>query len=230
MLRRLIAFVAVGVLTACGSPPPPPQAPSGDPVRRFVEATYPHGVPYDQARALGAAAEPNLLLLLDQTSMTPHRGNILVTLGILGSTTAVQRVVTEIEKGTGQLTADEVNARMDGVLALGYAAYADTNRTTGSLTYVLEGTSLPRWNARVKWELNGGGDPARRLLARTIGALGLSGRREALRALEDLLSAAGGGRGGPPATPEHARIADALEANKYIAANGMTKYYEAYLR
>lgn len=232
-LLSLVGVVVVaGACSGGGSePPPPPQ----DPVRAFVEATYPHGVPYGEARALGPGAEPALLQWLDDPAMAPHRSNIAVTLGILGSAQAGARLVTLIESGSDPLPADDVRLRMDAIMGLGYAAYAGTS--PAPLRYLLGGLDTSTWAARVHWQLSDKGDPAARLRMQAALALGLSGSPDALSALQNLQSAGGGGRGGgrgggggAALTPsEQAAVAEAIRANQFIAANGMDEYYRTFL-
>lgn len=234
MLRVSALLMAGLVVCGCNGRQRPAAPPSsGSPVDDFVQVLYPHGVPYAEARALGSAAEPRLRQLLDLPAMAPHRSNIVITLGMLGSGASVDRLIQLIETGNGILSAEEVSLRMDAVMALGYAAYADPNRTTKALAYLLEGADLARWPPRVHWKLDRGGDAGPRLRDRAIGGLGLSAQPEALRKLQAMQTGGGGGggRGGPPPTPaEQARLAEAIKANQYIAANGMNKYYEFVVR
>src|SRR5262245_61397536 len=118
-MRRAAAALIGGVLLAAacssgGSSAPQP-VPFPVRVQNFVQAVYPHGVPYDEAKALGPAAEPLLLQYFDQQGMEASRSNIIVTLGILGSAPSVQKVIDTIELGTGPLSALEVGVRMDAV-------------------------------------------------------------------------------------------------------------------
>jgi HEAT repeat protein len=180
------------------------------------------GVPYDKARALGPQAEPILLQLIDRQDMRASRSNIVVTLGILGSPAAVQRIITVLEAGSSALAQDEVQTRMDAVVALGYAANVAVDPT--ALNYLLSGTNLGYWiPPRIQWTLPDGGSPATRLRTRAISALGLSGKSDALQMLQQLQTT-GGGRGAPPS--EQALIAESIETNQYIAKSGLSQYYQ----
>jgi hypothetical protein len=232
MRRWAAVLLCLGLFTSacgsnCGKEAVPP-----DPVRDFVQPTYAHGVPYDRARALGPSAEPILMQMLDEQAMAPHRNNIIVTLGILGSPTAAQRAIATIEAGTGPLPSDEVSLRMDAVMALGYAAY--DGASPAPLAYVIGGLDAAAWAPRVKWQLTSGADPADQLRARSIAAAGLSGKPAALLALQNLLAVVkgGGGRGGGGGSSagEQALITEAIAANQFIAANGMSKYYQTSAR
>lgn len=216
------------LLAGCGGDQVTPQPPFDETVRNFVSATYAHGVPYDEARALGAPAEPILLKLLDEPTMAPNRSNIVVTLCMLGSDQATNRVIALIESGSGPLPPDELTLRLDAMMALGYAAHVATTQT--ALAYLLSGVSHD-WTSRIAWRLTSAVDPSPRLRSSAIAGLGLSAKPEALKALQDLQAkGSGGGRGGGTPTSEQALIAEAIKANQFIATNGMSRYYETFLR
>jgi HEAT repeat protein len=226
MPRRSAAVVVLGVVSllvpGCRSVEPP-QKSLDERVHDFVIPTYAEGVPYEKARALGPQAEPILLNLLDRQDLTASRSNIVVTLGILGSPAAVQRIITVLETGVGALAPDEVQTRMDAVVALGYAANVATDAT--ALNYLLSGADVAYWGPpRIKWMLPDGGSAASRLRTRAISALGLSGKSAALQMLQKLQTT-GGGRGGQTAS-EQALIAESIETNQYIAKNGLSQYYQ----
>lgn len=233
MRQRWVATIAAGLLaTGCGSGGGPRPAPSADQaVRDFVVPTYAHGVPYDDARALGPQAVKILLQLLDEPGMVMNRSNIVVSLGMLGSDPAEQRLIGFIAAGSGPLTADDVSLRLDALTALGYAANVASTATT--LDYLIGGLVPDEWASRVKWQLPTKGSPAARLRQQTVAALGLSGKQAALRALQNLEASGGrGGRGGgsPVTTPsEQAQIVEAIKANQFIAANGLSQYYRTFL-
>lgn len=242
MDRLSIALVAVAIAGAACGPDTPPTPTFDETVRTFVSATYPHGVPYDSARALGTPAEPILLRLLDEPAMAAHRSNIVITLGMLGSPAAAQRIVQIIEDGTGVLSPDDASVRMDAVMALGYAAYAAGPGAAPSppLTYLLDGLDASVWPVRVAWRLSNDDGRAEQLRMRSIAALGLSGHPSALTALQQLLPVGGGrggggggrgggGRGAPLPPSDDAAINESIRANEFIAANGMSRYYETVL-
>ena len=237
MLRRATA-IALGLtsilLSGCGQagpPAPPPAAPPAPTattpeqvIRNFVTPLYAEGIPYDKARALGAQAEPVLIQLLDRQDMSASRGNIVVTLGILGSANAAQHIITFLEAGSGALAPDEARARTDAVIALGYAANGAAGAT--ALNYLLSGADPAYWTPpRIRWTLPGGASPASRLRMRAISALGLSGRPDAHQLLLQLQKTGGGGGRGSKPSSEQSLIAEAIEANEYIAKNGLSQYY-----
>ena len=231
MHRRSTAVVVLaldGVLVgSCRSAAQPPTLEEA--VRKLVSATYADGFPYDEARKLGPQAESILLQLVDRQDMKPFRSNIVVTLGILGSAQAAKRIITIIETGTGDLPPDEVQTRMDAVVALGYAANVGADAT--AINYLLAGADVAHWTPpRITWTLPGGGSPAVRLRTRAISALGLSGNADAHQKLLQLQkSGGGGGRGGAPSR-EQELIAESITTNEYVAQNGLIKYYETHAR
>jgi hypothetical protein len=242
----LAVLFGVSVLVAgCGSSggPRPPASPD-QAVADFVKPTYPHGVPYDEARQLGAQSVSMLKRLLDDQSMVEDRGNILTVIGMLGSDAAESTLIDYVQAGSGPLKAEEVSLRLDALTALGYAANVATSATT--LEYLIGGLDTANWPKRVAWRLASGGDPSARLRQRSMAALGLSGKPEALTALQTLRAQAagpvgrrgggggGGGRGGaqpPILTPsEQALLDNAIETNQFVSANGLSVYYRRFRR
>jgi hypothetical protein len=242
----MAAAVAGALLAGCG--PGADQEPAGSLDQRvaaFVAPTYVHGVPYDEARSLGAAAIPVLIQQLDAPAMAPNRSNILTTLGMIGSDAAADRLRLFLETGSGALPSEEAVLRFDALTAMGYAANVAAGSTT--LAYLIGGLELPAWSARVKWTLAFGADPSVRLRQRSVAALGLSGKPEALTALQNLQKASGraggggagprgggrgrGGGGGPDLTPsEQAQLDGAIRSNQFVAANGLSAYYRTFRR
>lgn len=230
----------VVVASACGSQSTATQQSSSQSaVRDFVTAGYPHGVPYDGAIALGPAAVPELLHLLDDPAMKGDRGNIVATLGMIGGPDAVKRLKALIADGTTELPNDEVSLRTNAVFALGYCAYVPQPAPAAAwqieaLDYLKQGLVVGNW-AFVKWTMPPNQrDPAPRLRLRAIAGLGLSGDKSALAALQALPPPAGGGRGGGPggsqggwsaSQSEQASIDEAIKTNLYIHDHGMSQYY-----
>ena len=231
MLRRTtaIGLGLFGVLVCGCSQGASPQATAEEVVRKFVTPLYAEGVPYDGARDLGKQvgqqAESVLIRMIGQQDMKASQSNVVVTLGILGSADAAKRLIAFIEDGSGPLPTDEVQPRMDAVVALGYAANVAADAT--ALNYLLSGADPAYWTPpRINWTLPDKGSPAGRLRTRTISALGLSGNKDAHQMLLKLQkTGGGGGRGGGAVTGEQALIAEALDANEYIEQNGLSKYY-----
>jgi hypothetical protein len=126
---------------------------------------------------------------------------------------------------------------MNAVTALGYAAYVPVPAAAGSgraaaLDYLMKGRFIGTWQGLIHWRLPNGADPSSRLRLRSIAGLGLSGDHTALGALQTLPPPAGGRGGGAgwnAAASEQASIDEAIRTNTYIAANGMSKYYETFL-
>jgi hypothetical protein len=165
--------------------------------------------------------------LLDRPDMRASRSNIVVTLGILGSPQAVQRIITTIEAGAGVLPADEVQTRMDAVVALGYAANVAADAT--AIDYLLAGAGLGLLDTATDqmdsagWRSAGG--PSARARDQCAGVV--REKRCASRLLQ--LQKSGGGGGGQPSR-EQELIAESIKTNEYIAQNGLTKYYETHSR
>ena len=227
MSRSAVTLAMLTLLgAACAPAQQAPPATLDATVRAFVTPTYAHGVPYDRARNLGAQAVPVLITLIDEPSMRPHRSNIVVTLGILGTGPSIKTVIDTIERGTGALDADEVRVRMDAITALGYAANVSTDPAV--LTYLRDGLDTNVWDKRATWRLSDGSNAAARLRNRSVAALGLSGKPDALTALTALDSTIP--VRGAPRSSLKALVEEAITTNQFIAANGLSKYYETFLK
>jgi len=206
-----IAEVPVAVPTPAQTPLTP---------RSFVEPLYPHGVPYDRAMQLGQAADTELISLLGEEAMRDSRGNILITLGMLGTSRGAGAIKGVLEADQGQLSGAEFLVKMDAVLALGHSAYVA--QTTEPMLYLRSGLNRNVWDSRVKWRLPGGGEPSAELRKQCISALGLSGKDEAHVVLQDMLNDAGA-----KLDPnEAAQIKQSITTNRQIKQLGMSGYYK----
>jgi hypothetical protein len=231
MTRRVLGILpAVIFAVACQGAAP--QSQLNTRVRDFVTPTYVHGVPYDDARALGPQALPILEQLLRDPSMVRHRRNIIITIGMIGTPAAQPVLITFVQNGSGELSAQEVSLRVDALLALGYAA--NTSTDLSELTYLRNGLDNASWAApRVQWTLPGGASPAARLRLQAINSLGLTGKPQADQALVQLqvaLKSSGGGRGGAPPSSEEALVAQAIQTNQFLLNNSLSAYFKQFPR
>src|SRR4030095_14469903 len=181
-------------------PPPPPVAPTpaAQPatLRELVEPLYFRGVPYDQARSLGArmGSAAELKSLFNDPTMTDARSNIVVTLGMIGGQEAEDFLKGLVSSGTGKLLDADVSLRLDAQMALGYAANIAPG--TDTLVYLIDSLDPSVWDKRLTWQLPSGQTPVPRLQQRSVIALGLSGKDRARVVLQSFLSAPRAGRRG----------------------------------
>ena len=190
--------------------------------REFVDGIYPHGVPYDGAIQLGLAAEKELISLLDQPEMRDNRGNILITLGMLGTDAGWRAIKQTIESGTGQLSTQDFLVKMDGIMALGFTTNA--GRVPEALVYLRSGVNPLNWSDRVRWQMPTSEPPGAQLRKQCIAALGISGNDDAYTFLKTLVS------GESFDALENAAVNQALTTNRQVKNLGMSGYYKTVLK
>ncbi|MGQ0621595.1 MAG: hypothetical protein ACT4QA_17035 [Panacagrimonas sp.] len=152
---------------------------------RFVAQTFIHGVPYDQARAYGSAAVPELISILRDPLQEASWSNAAVMLGMIGDQAAVEAVIDFIrEPGRGAMTKLRGKARGSAVMALGYAAHQG-NET--ALWYLMDSAMPGKWRERALAQVDDANpETAQRLTRKAMLGLALSGRAEALAVIRTL--------------------------------------------
>jgi HEAT repeat protein len=197
--------------------------------KEFVHQMYIEGIPYQEVIRLDPRAVPILLELLSDPREEPYWANIVVALGMLGDERVVAPLIQFIERGVRgrALSREHYAAKSSAVMALGYVVNKSGNRQ--ALTYLPEGIEPDAWRARgldwrSPWHPNER-DRDLHLATMAILGLGLSGNPSAAATLRSLQR---------PATTEAERtiqaqvadaVAEALKANKEIAAEGLASYY-----
>jgi hypothetical protein len=215
---------AATALAAAGQPAPPqPQ----QEVRDFVRQTFIHGVPFEEAKAFGAAAVPVLLGMLQDPAEVDHWPNIVVVLGMIGEEAAVEPLIAFIQAGGGQAGAAQYRARTSALMSLGYVV-----NQTGSpraLAYLREGAQPDAWQAR---SVTGLAPFQASTVERdddfskyAILGLALSARPEAAETLRGLQQPAGNERLRRFQAQVGDVVADALAEHQAIAREGLAGYY-----
>jgi HEAT repeat protein len=237
MKTSICALALVAVSVAPGSAQTrsvlPTQADTAAPraVQEFVAQTFAHGIPFDQARALGPAAVPVLTKLLQEAQKAgsaeePTLANIAVTLGILGDPSSVDPLIDLIQSGNGRLGRQSYAARTSALMALGYLVNASGD--SRALKYLQDSANPAAWGPRkLGWESPFAQSAAERdqqLAEIAVLGLALTGKPEALTILQQMASRTN------LATPAESRAtklaADAVKESQIIARDGLSAYYK----
>jgi hypothetical protein len=151
----------------------------------LVRARYYEGLPYARARSLTPAGVERLIEMLRDPAERQAHANIVMALGMSGSPQAYA-ALSEFQRGApvGEVDGAEYRARRAIPLAMGHLARDDPR----ALLFLIRAArghapeSGPRWRFRHLRDERLG-----RVLRRAaVTGLGMSGRAEALSALEDL--------------------------------------------
>lgn len=149
--------------------------------RTFVTQLYFHGVPYIEARSLGAAAVPELVDMLDEPELAPFWTNIVTTLGFIGDPAAVAPMLDFARRQEGEISADVFRAALSVATALGHLAHDGDDEALQQLiawTRDTEGSGI-----RLSYKHYSGAALDEVLGRMAVQALGISGRTEALERL-----------------------------------------------
>lgn len=155
-------------------------------VRTLVTSWYPHGIPYSEAKALGASAVPELVSMLKDPAQEEHWTKVVWVLGCIGDAAATGPLIDFLKRQKGEVSVNTFRAALAVPPALGHL-------TRGRDAVALETlTSFTRPDA---WEETGitftylryKGAALGEVLGRTaIQGLGIAGTPEALAVLESL--------------------------------------------
>jgi len=197
-------------------------------VQEFVQRTYIHGVPYEEALRFGRENIPILLDMLKDRKEELSWSNIVVTLCIIGDDTVAKPVVEFIDKGpAGNIPDGYYAAKSNAVMALGYLINKTGNKE--ALTYLKQSVDPKAWpDRKVEWKAEfQATDDERNAQLSTMAVLGLalSGHPEAGEALRKLQR--------QPETPTQKAfaaavtntLAEALKDHEKIAGQGLREYY-----
>lgn len=157
----------------------------------FVHKVFIEGVPYEQANRFTPDAVDPLLKLLHKPGKQRSRLNVITVLGVIGDRRAWKPIKKAFERGSGELSQQNYAAKLAVPLALGYLlAKGHDPHDQEILEYLNSGLNHPsEWSKRVSWRKSHDQDDQTRnahLTMLTILGLGISGRIEALTALQTL--------------------------------------------
>ncbi len=177
-----LAFALLLILALC-----PTEAPAqtetdiNKRVDELVGRHYMHGLPYPVAKALGPAALPYLFELLGNADQKPFWVNIIVTIGYIEDTVAIDPLVSYLEDTRGEVDHFTFRALLSVPYALGYIASGGDNK---SLAYLASNIQASQRRA-LGWSFRG--KPVAELIAeQSVMSLAVSGRPEARSLLVDL--------------------------------------------
>jgi hypothetical protein len=158
-------------------------------VRDFVRKHYIHGIKYEAAKAFGPTAIPYLVEMLNDNKEKEFWVNIIVTLGFIEDSSALDALIAYLENLRGKVDAYTFRALLSVPFAIGCIA---SNGDAEAIRYLIDIVEAPA-ESPLEWSFQN--QDCRRLLVEraTIG-LAVSGRAEArikLLEIEDQLHAEG---------------------------------------
>jgi hypothetical protein len=189
-------------------------------VESFVCKHYLDGIQYVDAKALGSGAIPYLVEMLSDPGKKPYWVNIIVTMGFVEDSSALDVLVAHLERPQGPVDDFAFRALLSIPFAIGCIA---GNGDPEALRYLTDLVETP-FDSPWPWSFQG--QNCRRLLAEqaTIG-LAISGRAEArtkLLAMEKQITEEG------PASPRRfliGQVQAGLEAMDRIASGGKASVF-----
>jgi len=150
-------------------------------VNELVHKYYMDGIPYATAHALGPAALPYLFELLGNPKEKPFWVNIIVTIGFIEDSSAVDPLINMLEETQGDVDPENFRALLSVPYALGCIA---ANGDDTAFEYLVSKLDTP---LNQTWPWNFRDKPIAELIAeQSVMALAVSGRPEARRLLKDL--------------------------------------------
>ncbi len=179
-------------------------------VEKFIGGRFIEGVSPESVRKLDKSSVVKLVEALDRRSLESYHSRIISALGIIGDVRARSPLVNYIESPSGPISLERFTAMLGAPLALGrLAAQGDKE----SLEYLLRRSSVENWSG-LRWLFLEAGDLQGVFLTRAVlNGLGVSGRPEALRRLEEL-------RGRDDKILQES-IEDNIILNKRVASEGL---------
>jgi hypothetical protein len=185
-LRRVVS--AVLTLAALGGPLATGLAASDERpnARTVVTRWYSHGIPYSEARALGARAVPELVAMLKDPALEAHWTKVVWVLGCIGDSSATGPLVDFLIRQKGEDSIDVFRAALAVPPSLGHLARGGDAAALETLTRLTrpdgwKDTGVAFTYARYKGAALG------EVLGRTaIQGLGIAGTPEALGVLDSL--------------------------------------------
>ena len=186
----------------------------------FLNRSYIHGIPYSHVAGFGPADAANFKAVLADPLRKEQWLNASVALGAIGTPEAVEGVRAFVCKGRGQLDHTSYQAKLAGIVGLGYGAARHPRGD--ALDRLAKSTSVEAWTKELRWSAPGrpaGAETARMLTAASYSGLALSGENDAAK----LLAAA---RKTEPDAPLRKGADSALTELRKVRKEGLHRYSE----
>ncbi len=157
-------------------------------LRTFVTAPHFHGLPYAEAHAYGPQAVPELVAMLEDSSLEPHWTKIVATLGCIEDASAVQPLMDFMKRHQGAISADVFRAVLSVLPALGQIAYGGDPEALKIIIDFAAPDAYKSYGIGFTYGRYHDAALADVLIPMDIMALGVSGRTEALALLNRMLN------------------------------------------
>lgn len=198
-------------------------------VEDYVRQVFIRGVPYEETSSSFSSADvPVLLAMLNDAAEEEHWANIVVVLNIIGGDEVVEPLIEFIEAGSGgELSYPHYIAKTSALMSMGYLINRTGNEE--ALNYLVASANPEVWEDRDTADV-GPFQPSveesnRDLSKHAILGLALSGTSESAEALRTFERGQGTGDDSEFQAAVDPLLADALDANLDIQANGLVDYY-----
>ncbi len=183
--RWLALVMMLALLVPALAGPASAQAPTED-LRTFVTNWYVHGTPYDEARAYGPGAIPDLVAMLHDPEMEPHWVKVVYTLGCIGDPSAVQPLMDFLRGLHGEISVDAFRGALGVLPAIGSIAYGGDGTAIGIIKDFVGPTALSTYGVDFSYGRYQGAALSEVLGRMSIMGLGFSGRPESLDLLNQM--------------------------------------------
>ncbi len=175
---RIDLVFSVLLILALVSSPLTTLAQTDDPLKAqvddLVHKHYMHGIQYVQAKALGPAAVPYLIDLLDNPDEKEFWVNIIVTLGFIEDSAALAPLISFLSDAHAEVDSFTFRALLSVPFAVGCIA---SNGDSRALGYLLDNLS-PSASRSAQWSFQGK-KIDQLLMEQSVTGLAVSGRPEA---------------------------------------------------
>lgn len=228
----IVAASVLCILLGCREAPETvgaqePSQPESD-ITEFVRQTFIEGVPYEEADRFDAQAVEPLAQMLQDPSQEEYWSNVVTVLGIIGNEEAVGHLLDFLNEPSEQtLSPNHFRAKTSALVSLGYAV--NKSGIEEGLTYLMDSMQPSVWDERaIGWSSPFHSTSEERnaqLSKMAILALGLSGHDRAAEALTSLQESARSETATDFQAEVQELVAEALEANRQIASQGLAEYY-----
>ena len=178
-----------------------------------------HGIPYNEAKALGVASLDYLFTLLEKPEHKPYWVNIIVTIGFIERSEGLQRIIGFLEIAQGEVETQHFRALLSVPFAIGCIA---SNGDEQALNYLerharKQNAPAARWRFRRK-------TPAQLLSEKSLVGLAVSARPRARQILQQLKTGMDSRRT-LTTEPAYQRVNRSLDIMDRIAAQGRASVF-----